>query len=145
MFSAGSSSHGYTLIVSTSHPSASCRLSISIFCSRVHPNAKPPATTSMPKAQVSGERSEVLGGGDTQPAFPVPRPLGTLDRAQVAESCPSWNFAVFESTVWPDFSKFASARNLDTRFASRFFFFLTPPPRIEIPRQIKGLPYLSHL
>lgn len=74
MLSTGSSSHWYILILSASNSSVSCRLSIPIFFTPITPvplNAKPAAATSALKAQVSGEQSQVLGGGETQVAFPI--------------------------------------------------------------------------
>lgn len=68
-------------------------------------------------------------------------------RTQVVKSRPSWNFAVFESTVQPNLDKSSPTRNPDVKIATRWtiFFYISPTPGIEIPRQAKGLPYLSHL
>lgn len=67
-------------------------------------------------------------------------------KTQMVKSCPGWNFSVFESTVWLNLDKSSPTRSLDIKIATRWiwFFYISSTIGIEIPRQVKGLPYLSH-
>lgn len=85
--------------------------------------------THTPKAQVSGEQSEVLRGGETQSAFPNLQQLGTWDKTLPPAPCPSWAFAVFESTVWPNFPQLGTlTQKLQPDY---FLFYFTSPCHLK--------------